>query len=135
MPQWCWCATASELGHLYYDELGLPPLVGNAAHPSPRLTEEELNAGIFDNLAPSQYMLDTWSVLNTPWLFDMDNGNSDYVAPPFVIGPFRGLAVRAGQVSAMAEIPSPATGLLVATGLALLFGAERMRRTARSCAR
>ena len=50
-PYWCQCARTSELGHLFYVELGLKAPLRNAENYN-SLTVEELNAGEFDNLIP-----------------------------------------------------------------------------------
>ncbi len=104
----------SEMGHLFYNELGL------SANP-PLTTDAQLNATNFDNLIASFY----WSGTEHPdvqgyaWDFVMSHG---YHSCPNTYGRLYGLAVRSGQVSV---VPIPAAVWLFGSGLIGLAGARR----------
>lgn len=116
----CQCPSTFELGHLFYNELGLTAPLVNHANPNNRVTPAELNAGEFDNLVPTLY----WQGTDWPGsYFDMGRGASVMVSG-FLEGIFTGIAVREGQVSTLMPVPEPSTVLLVAVALAAL----RLRR-------
>lgn len=108
--------TNSEMGHLYYEELGLD---GTFTAPA------ELNATNFDNLTNNWYWTDTQYAgdPDDAWFYNVRYGYQYYGSKG---GHYNGLAVRSGQVS-VAPVPEPATMLLFGTGIAGLAG-TRLRR-------
>lgn len=111
--------TSSEMGHLYYAELGN---LGTYAKDGIYQTGWGLhNVGDFDNLITSWYWSGTEYANNTDtaWLFLMDRGNQFRDSKS---GDFYGLAVRSGQVSA---VPVPGAIWLLGSGLIGLVGFNR----------
>lgn len=103
--------SSSEMGHLWYVELGNP-----AGGPMS-------NSGSFQGLQAAQYWSGTeWAVVpGYAWNFAMSTGNqgvSGKAAPMYAI------AVRPGDVPA---IPEPRTYALMLAGVGLLFVARRRR--------
>jgi len=107
--------TTSEMGHLFYTELGLDSGPTSAG---------ELNASNFDNLNASRYWSGTGhaSYSDYAWEFSMDSGNQSVIHKN---GNGYGLAVRSGQVSA---VPIPAAVWLLGSGLAGLGVLGRCRK-------
>jgi len=114
--------TGSEMGHLFYTELGLD---GSSGYILPG----ELNASEFDNLLG--YKNFYWSATEYPGYptsaldFRMYNGyqGSHFKASTYSDG--CGLAVRSGQVSA---VPVPGAIWLLGSGLLGLIGIRRRNR-------
>lgn len=96
--------TGSEMGHLYYTELG-----NSAGGP---LT----NAGDFTNLQPDFYWSGTEYAPNSVNAWDFVFGNGNQFALTFKSQNFYALAVRPGERST--SVPEPATLLLLGSGLA-----------------
>lgn len=113
--------TTSEMGDLFYNDLGASPV-----HPNIYTTVAQLNATNFDNLISCWYWSGTEYTDNTDeaWLFGMYDG---YQHRFYKYGGGYGLVVRSGQVSAN-PVPEPATILLFSTGLAGLTGFRRWRK-------
>ena len=115
-PQGGYNQTTSEMGHLFYDELGL-------THYPPQITDEDLNATNFDHLKAFMYWSGTEYVSDEDkaWRFSMEHGRQGS-APKNNNG--HGLAVRNADVSA---VPVPGAVWLLASGLAALVGLRKKR--------
>lgn len=118
-PRYGFNVTGSEMGHLFYTELGLDVGIHTA---------DELNASEFDNLVASWYWSGTEYADNQydAWYFDMYWSNQDTAGKNVDM---YGLAVRSGQVS---TVPVPGTIVLLASGLVGL-GSVRTRRNRSRC--
>jgi hypothetical protein len=116
--------TTSEMGHLYYEELGLLSYPDRGNIP---VTDAELNATNFDNLTASWYWSGTEYAFdpNAALYFGMHSGNQVIFTKSFK---GYGLALRSGQVSAAEAVPEPATMLLFGFGLAGLAAARRKKK-------
>ena len=108
--------TGSEMGHLFYNELG-----GTAG--SSILTSGDPDLGLFSNLQSNIYWSGTEYGPNTPnaWLFYFNDGDQ---LNGFKDNTLYALAVRPGQVSA---VPEPGSALLFGIGLLGLLGVARRR--------
>jgi hypothetical protein len=111
--------TGSEMGHLFYNELG-----GTAA--SSILSSSDPDLALFSNLQSDFYWSDTEYAPNTSaaWIVNFNGG--------FQNSGFKGnymfaLAVRDGQVAA---VPVPAAAWLLGSGLLGLIGMARKRKAA-----
>lgn len=114
--------TGSEMGHLFYDELGV-------VMKSSILTSADPNLALFQNIRPDLYWSGTEYAPNAPngtiaWNFNMyvgsqniDSSSSGYYA----------WAVRDGDVAA--PVPEPETYAMMLAGLGLLgMGARRRKQ-------
>lgn len=114
--------TTSEMGHLYYDELGLDGIDANVPghYPTPDYTTSaDLNASVFYNLiAGGYYTQNTGDLPNSVWYFEMNTGwqgvSADY-------NRIYGLAVRGGVIST----PVPGAVWLLGSGVLCLTGMSR----------
>ena len=112
--------TTSEMGHLFYIELGLDADVTDAA---------ELNASNFNNLVADTY----WSGTEYPefpghdyaWTFNMSDGVQHWYNG---LLSFYGLAIRGGEVFQEAPVPEPSMMLLFGTGIAGLVCMQLCRK-------
>ena len=113
--------TSSEMGHLYYTELG--NLGFYATDGTPQSGWGLANTGDFQNLAAGLYWSGTEYAPNTlyAWLFNFNGGDQYADNKDFNL---YALAVRSGDVAA---VPEPATVALLGIGLAGMaaYGAKR----------
>jgi len=116
-PQSGYNQTTSEMGDLFYNELGL------SAYP-PYTTTEQLNATSFDNLIAFCYWSGAEDAGNPgdAWHFDLDDGVQ---GGHYEGGSCYGLAVRSGQVSA---VPIPGAIWLLGSGLAGVVALGKRRK-------
>lgn len=104
-PDWGTGVTQSDLGYLFYVEMGLVP----------GATAADLNAGEFDNLVASWYWTNTMGTSNWAMIFGMFNGGQGASSTDTTV---RALAVRGGQVT---QTPLPAAVWMMGAGIASLM--------------
>lgn len=110
--------TSSEMGHLYYTELGNLGYYNTSGtyQPGYGLT----NTGPFDNLQPYYYWSGT-EATSSAWYFYFNYG---FQSPGNKLNSFYALAVRSAEVSIAPtttttnSVPEPGTMLLMGSGLA-----------------
>jgi hypothetical protein len=116
-------ATASELPHVYYNELGNPGSYDTSGNFQPSFGVT--NQGPFQNLENAVYWSGTETsapIPNGAWFFSIDYGTHNYGYDKYI--QFVSWAVRPGQVAA---VPIPAGVWLFGSALAGLVGFRRRR--------
>lgn len=118
-----WNCTGSEMGHLFYNELG--GVAGNGTNIE---IFHNANYALFSNLTSDQYWSSTSvaTISTYAWEFYFGGGNQ-YVNNK--AGAIRAMAVHPGDIGA-ATVPAPAAGWLLGSALGLM-GVYR-RRSARA---
>lgn len=124
--------TSSEMGHLFYDELGNKGAFDTSGSFQPDYGL--INTGDFDNLFACGYWSGTeyGAPSSYAWIFNMFTGYQGGSIKHESGGGDYGLAIRSGQVSAADPVPEPATMLLFGTGIAGLAGFNRRRKGIRA---
>ncbi|MCP3874027.1 MAG: hypothetical protein GY699_12825 [Desulfobacteraceae bacterium] len=117
-------ATDSEMGHLFYNELGLKSYTDNG---NKKTTFTDLNATNFNRLEARTYYTGTEYPDNpdSVFFFGMDYGGQSYVHKNTVMYFGYGLAIRTGEVS---TVPIPGAIWLLGTGLLGLVGLKRKNK-------
>lgn len=115
--------TSTEMGDLYYNELGLTRRDASGAVP---VTAGELNATNFDRLSPVTYWTETTKTDNSAYAysFSMATGLQDIKYKTDIYSGY-GLAIRSGEVSA---VPIPGALWLLSSGLLGLVVIRRRKR-------
>ena len=113
--------SSSEMGHLYYEELGNLARYDTSGDPQSGWGLQ--NTGDFDNLIASGYWSGTEyaGIPGVAWDFSMGTGVHDFDNGY----DFYGLAVRSGDVSA---VPIPGGIYLLGTGLISFAGIRRFKK-------
>jgi hypothetical protein len=114
---WGLNCTGSDMGHLFYNELG--GVAGSSI-----TATHNANYSLFSNLQSSIYWSGTEYAPNTTlaYNFSFNSGNQDLIGNKTYS--FYALAVRPGQVAA---VPVPAAAWLFGSGLLGLVGVARRR--------
>ena len=114
--------TSSEMGHLFYTELGNKGYVAtDGTYPQPEWGLS--NTGDFEYIVASWYWSDTEYALDpdNAWTFGRDGGHQDFCVKS---SNGYGVAVRTGDVSV---VPVPGALLLLGSGLVGLAGFSRRK--------
>ena len=113
--------TSSEMGHLYYEELG--NLGYNDMNGDWQSGSGLKNTGDFNNLIENEYWSGTeYAEMGGAWSFKLLNGDQE---PYCKYNQMYGLAIRGGTVSA---VPIPAAIWLLGSGMAGLVALGRRRK-------
>ena len=123
--------TASELAHLYYNDLGNIGLFNTAAQP--QAGSGLVNSGPFSNIAAGPYWFGTEHLLaatgapdvgTASWVFSFGHGGQGISGSKSVM--YYGFAVHDGLVSA---VPVPGAAWLMGSAILGLLGVSRRKST------
>lgn len=119
LAYWGYNCAGSEMGHLFYNELG-----GMAG--SDIATTNNANYSLFNNIKLNHYWSGTEYAPNTSgaWEFFFINGSQDYKLKGLN---YYALAVRSGQVT---SVPIPSAAWLLGSGLLGLASIRHKRKAA-----
>lgn len=118
-----WNCTGSEMGHLYYDELGGDIIVGISSSGDPDLLE------LFINIQSTYWSNEALHVSSAAWTFAMNGDGLGGFTAPYITtdanNQFYVWAVRDGGV-----VPVPAAVWLFGSGLLGLIGIATRKKSA-----
>jgi len=110
--------TNSEMGHLFYNELG-----GTAM--SSVLTSSDPDVALFTNILGAYWSLTEWEFNpDYSWFFDFSHGYQNVSSKDYLLG-FAAWAVHDGDVGL---IPEPEMYAMLSIGLLAMFGFGRLSR-------
>jgi len=116
--------TGSEMGHLFYNELG-----GTAG--SSILSSSDPDLALFTNIQADGYWSGTEFDTSNAWYFLMDNGDQNFGHKSDEF-PLYAWAVRDGGATdpspSPSQVPEPGTLLLMGSGIAGLIGFGRKKK-------
>lgn len=111
--------TGSEMGHLFYNELG--GMAGNGYNIE---IFHNANYSLFSNLTSDAYWSSTTNATFTGYAWQLYfSGGNQYINNK--AGAIRAMAVHDGDIGAGATVPAPAAAWLLGSGLLGLLGVAR----------
>ena len=120
--------TTSEMGHLFYEELGAP---SSPAPPFDHL-KFDWSFGPWGWQASYYWSGTEYGYPVYAWYFSFSSGLQNFYYKRGTYATGYGLALRNAKVSELAPVPEPATALLLSSGLAALAGYKRRRKNDRA---
>ena len=118
--------TSSEMGHLFYEELGNLGYYDTSGEFQPGYGLQ--NTGDFNHLIAFRYWSSTECAYNTnlAWMLNMGDSYQGNGVKNTIEA--YGLALRSGQVSSTAPVPVPPTIFLLGSGLLGLIGIKARKK-------